>query len=99
MRAQVEISRYIRKIEFTEPVKRRLIDEVKDIVERVSKRAARARRRSRKTLNLKTRKPKLKEEEKKNADSSGMKDLQAPRSSSAPRISRRAPSTCATRSK
>ena len=37
MRAQVEMSRYIRKIEFTEPVKRRLVEEVKDIVERVSK--------------------------------------------------------------
>ena len=35
MRAQVETSRYIRKIEFTEPVKRRLVEEVKDIVERV----------------------------------------------------------------
>ena len=43
MRAQVETSRYIRKIEFTEPVKRRLVDEVKDIVERVLEGAARAR--------------------------------------------------------
>ncbi|MCC7126958.1 MAG: RNA polymerase sigma factor RpoD [Acidobacteria bacterium] len=37
MRAEVELSRLIRKIEFTEPVKRRLVEEVKDIVERVSK--------------------------------------------------------------
>src|SRR5262245_37535141 len=37
MRAEIELSRLIRKIEFTEPVKRRLVEEVKDIVERVSK--------------------------------------------------------------
>ena len=37
MRGQVQTSRCIRKIEFTEPVKRRLVEEVKDIVERVSK--------------------------------------------------------------
>src|SRR5690606_21094801 len=30
MRAEVELSRLIRKIEFTEPVKRRLVEEVKD---------------------------------------------------------------------
>src|SRR5438876_2174726 len=30
MRARVELSRYIRKIEFTEPIKRRLIEEMKD---------------------------------------------------------------------
>jgi RNA polymerase primary sigma factor len=64
MRAQVETSRYIRKIEFTEPVKRRLVEEVKDIVERVSKQQ-REHDKIKKELNLKTRKPKLKEEEKK----------------------------------
>src|SRR5437762_10944955 len=35
MRARVELSNYIRKIEFTEAVKRRLIDEMKDAVESV----------------------------------------------------------------
>ena len=64
MRAQVETSRYIRKIEFTEPVKRRLVEEVKDIVERVSKQQ-REHDKIKKELNLKTRKPKLKEEERK----------------------------------
>jgi len=64
MRAQVETSRLIRKIEFTEPVKRRLVEEVKDIVERVSKQQ-REHDKIKKELNLKTRKPKLKEEEKK----------------------------------
>ena len=62
MRAQVEVSRLIRKIEFTEPVKRRLIEEVKDIVERVSKQQ-REHDKIKKELNLKSRKPKLKEEE------------------------------------
>src|SRR3984893_5398338 len=35
MRARVDLSNYIRKIEFTEAVKRRLIDEMKDAVEGV----------------------------------------------------------------
>src|SRR3954454_19215332 len=35
MRAQVELSNYIRKIEFTESVKRRLIEDMKDAVESV----------------------------------------------------------------
>src|SRR5438445_6876644 len=35
MRAQIELSQYIRRIEFTESVKRRLIDEMKDAVESV----------------------------------------------------------------
>ncbi len=64
MRAQVETSRLIRKIEFTEPVKRRLVEEVKDIVERVSKQQ-REHDKIKKELNLKNRKPKLKEDEKK----------------------------------
>jgi RNA polymerase primary sigma factor len=68
MRAEIELSRLIRKIEFTEPVKRRLVEEVKEIVERVSKM-------QRELDNLKkalapvvgkaSKKPKLKEEEKK----------------------------------
>jgi RNA polymerase primary sigma factor len=64
MRAQVETSRLIRKIEFTEPVKRRLVEEVKDIVERVSKQQ-REHDKIKKELNLKNRKPKLKEDERK----------------------------------
>jgi RNA polymerase primary sigma factor len=64
MRAQVETSRYIREIEFTEPVKRRLVEEVKEIVERVSK-MQREVENIKKTLNAKNRKPKLKDEERK----------------------------------
>src|SRR6266702_1731931 len=37
MRARVELSRYIRKIEFTEPIKRRLIEEMKDAVDSVQR--------------------------------------------------------------
>jgi RNA polymerase primary sigma factor len=68
MRAQVEVSRLIRKIEFTEAVKRRMVDEVKDAVEAVQK-VQRELDHVKRTLNPKvvTRKtPKLKEEEKKN---------------------------------
>jgi RNA polymerase primary sigma factor len=68
MRAQVEVSRLVRKIEFTEAVKRRMIEEVKDAVEAVQK-VQRELDLVRKTLNPKvvTKKtPKLKEEEKKN---------------------------------
>jgi RNA polymerase primary sigma factor len=75
MRAQVETSRLIRKIEFTEPVKRRLVEEVKDIVERVSKQQ-REHDKIKKELNLKTRKPKLKEDEKKQM-TKRMADLKA----------------------
>jgi RNA polymerase primary sigma factor len=64
MRGQVETSRCIRKIEFTEPVKRRLVEEVKDIVERVSKQQ-RELDRIKKDLTAKNRKPKLKDEERK----------------------------------
>jgi RNA polymerase primary sigma factor len=65
MRAQVELSRHIRKIEFTEVVKRKLIDEVKDIVDAVLK-VQRELEAVNKTLNAKSRRPKLKEEERKN---------------------------------
>ena len=75
MRAQVETSRFIRLIEFTEPVKRRLVEEVKDIVERVSKQQ-REHDRLKKELNLKTRKPKLKEDERKTM-TKRMNDLKA----------------------
>ena len=68
MRAEVELSRLIRKIEFTEPVKRRLVEEVKDIVERVSK-MQRELDAMKKALapptTTKAKKPKLKEEDRK----------------------------------
>src|SRR4030088_1503958 len=65
MRALVELSQYIRKIEFTEAVKRRLIEEMKDAVEsvRVVQREVDATDR---LLNPKNKKSKLKEDEKKN---------------------------------
>src|SRR5467141_2880293 len=65
MRAQIELSQYIRRIEFTESVKRRLIDEMKDAVESV-----RAVQREvdgyDSKLTPKNTKGKLKEDEKKN---------------------------------
>ena len=65
MRAQVGLSNYIRKIEFTEAVKRRLIEEMKDAVEsvRAVQREVDAYDRQ---LNPKNKKTKLKEEDKKN---------------------------------
>jgi RNA polymerase primary sigma factor len=68
LRARIEVSRAIRRIEFTETMKRRLIDEVKDAVDAVQKvqREVDALERQ---LNprIKTKgAPKLKEEEKKN---------------------------------
>jgi RNA polymerase primary sigma factor len=65
MRAQVELSNYIRKIEFTEAVKRRLIEEMKDAVEsvRTVQREVDAIDR---LVNPKNKKSKLKEDEKKN---------------------------------
>ena len=53
----------IREIEFTEAVKRRLIDEMKDAVERVAARAARDRRASSACSIRRTRSTKLKEED------------------------------------
>src|SRR5262249_17982972 len=65
MRALVEVSNAIRKIEFTEAVKRRLIDDMKDAVEsvRAVQREVDALERQ---LNPKNKKLKLKEDEKKN---------------------------------
>ncbi len=67
LRARIDVSRYIRRIEFTETIKRRLIEEVKDAVDAVSKvqRDADAIERQ---LNpkVKTKGPRLKEEDKKN---------------------------------
>jgi RNA polymerase primary sigma factor len=73
MRAQVDVSNAIRVIEFTEAVKRRLIDEMKEAVESV-----RAVQREidgwERTLNPKGRKAKLKDEERKNIQKT-IKDL------------------------
>jgi RNA polymerase primary sigma factor len=65
MRAQVDLSNYIRKIEFTEAIKRRLIEEMKDAVEsvRTVQREVDAYDRQ---VNPKNKKTKLKDEEKKN---------------------------------
>src|SRR5881397_4050245 len=64
MRARVELSQHIRKIEFTETVKRRLIEEMKDAVESVRgvQREVEALERA---LNPKNKKLRLKDEEKK----------------------------------
>jgi RNA polymerase primary sigma factor len=75
MRGWIEVSRRIRDIEFTETVKRRLVDEVKDTVDTVVKVQREADGLDR-HLNprIKTKAPKLKEEEKK-ALQKKLKDL------------------------
>jgi RNA polymerase primary sigma factor len=68
LRSRIEVSRAIRRIEFTETMKRRLIDEVKDAVDAVQKVQREVDVLDRQ-LNLKGKfkgAPKLKEEEKKN---------------------------------
>src|SRR5437773_10766967 len=65
MRAQVELSQRIREIEFTEAVKRRLIDEMKDAVESV-RAVQREIESAERQLNPKNKKQKLKEEDRKN---------------------------------
>jgi len=67
LRARIEVSRLIRRIEFTETIKRRLIDEVKeavDAVQRVQREADAIDRQLHPKGKVKG--PKLKEEEKKN---------------------------------
>jgi RNA polymerase primary sigma factor len=66
LRARIEVSRAIRRIEFTETIKRRLIDEVKDAVDAVQ-RVQRELDGVERQLNpkVKVRGPKLREEEKK----------------------------------
>jgi RNA polymerase primary sigma factor len=66
MRARVELSNYIRRIEFTESIKRRLIDEMKDAVDAVQKVQREIEAISRQ-LNARNRKQRLKEEERKQA--------------------------------
>jgi RNA polymerase primary sigma factor len=68
LRSRIDVSRAIRRIEFTETMKRRLIDEVKDAVDAVVK-VQREVDGIERQLNLKAKlkgTPKLKEEEKKN---------------------------------
>jgi sigma-70-like protein len=65
MRARVELSNAIRRIEFTEAVKRRLIDEMKDAVESVRS-VQREIESNERQLNPKNKKQKLKEEDRKN---------------------------------
>jgi RNA polymerase primary sigma factor len=67
LRARIKVSQLIRKIEFTESVKRRLVEEVKDAVDAVQ-RVQREVDTIDRLVNpkIKTKAPKLKEEEKKN---------------------------------
>jgi RNA polymerase primary sigma factor len=65
LEARVELSQLIRKIEFTEAVKRRLIDQIKEAVEAVM-RVRREIDQMERQLNPKNKKAKLKEEERKN---------------------------------
>jgi RNA polymerase primary sigma factor len=65
MRARVEVSKLIRAIEFTEIVKRRLIDSIKEEVEAVQAKQREAEGINRQ-LTQKGRKPRLKEEDRKN---------------------------------
>src|SRR4029078_9189138 len=64
-RARIELSQLIRRIEFTELVKRRMIDQIKDQVEAVM-RMKREVDYIERQLTMKNRRPKLKEEERKN---------------------------------
>ncbi len=67
LRARIEVSRAIRRIEFTETMKRRLIDEVKDAVDAVVRVQRDADVLDRQiNPRIKAKGPKLKEEEKKN---------------------------------
>src|SRR6185437_8016978 len=65
MRAHIEVSQFIRRIEFTETIKRRMIEQIKDKVEAVM-RFQRQIAYIERQLTAKTRRPKLKEEERKN---------------------------------
>src|SRR5262249_10229384 len=73
MRAQVELSQRIREIEFTEAVKRRLIDEMKDAVEGV-KSVQREIEALERQISPKNKKVRLKDEERKNIQKQ-VKDL------------------------
>jgi RNA polymerase primary sigma factor len=75
MRAWIDVSRRIRDIEFTENVKRRLVEEVKESVDSVTRVQREADYLDRQILaKMKARSPKLKEEEKKHLQKK-LKDL------------------------
>jgi RNA polymerase primary sigma factor len=65
LRARVELSQLIRRIEFTETIKRRMIDQIKDRVEAVM-RLKREIDYIERQLTMKNRRPKLKEDDRKN---------------------------------
>jgi RNA polymerase primary sigma factor len=65
LRGRVELSKLIRRIEFTESIKRRLIDQIKDAVEAVM-RLKREIDHIERQLNPKNKRSRLKEEDKKN---------------------------------
>src|SRR5215475_10164412 len=65
MRARVQLSQLIRKIEFTESVKRRLIDQIKDIVEAVQRLQREADYIERQLTAKGKKAPKLKEDDRK----------------------------------
>jgi RNA polymerase primary sigma factor len=65
LRARVDVSKLIRRIEFTEAVKRRLIDQIKDVVEGVM-RLKREIDHIERQLNPKNKKSRLKEDDRKN---------------------------------
>jgi RNA polymerase primary sigma factor len=65
LRARVELSQLIRKIEFTETIKRRMIDQIKDRVEAVM-RLKREIDYIERQLTMKNRRPKLKDDDRKN---------------------------------
>jgi RNA polymerase primary sigma factor len=75
MRARILVSRAIREIEFTEPVKRRLIEDIKEAVERMG-RVVREADGIDRQLNAKTKKAKLKDEDRKPL-AAKMKELRA----------------------
>ncbi|HET9192831.1 MAG TPA: RNA polymerase sigma factor region1.1 domain-containing protein, partial [Vicinamibacterales bacterium] len=69
LRAWIEVSRRIREIEFTETIKRRLVEEVKDsvdAVQRVQRELEGVDRQLNPKVAAKTKAPKLKEEDKRN---------------------------------
>ena len=63
LRARVELSQLIRKIEFTETIKRRMIDQIKESVEAVMRRQARDRLHRAAAESEEQAEPKLKEDE------------------------------------
>ncbi len=79
MRARVELSKYIREIEFTELVKRRMVEEIKDVVEgvqRIEREIDVIDRQLDPPKGARTKVPKLREDDRKNLQRK-QKDLKA----------------------